>query len=104
MRDLAERVEVGVLEFDGADPSCDTGSAIYLPEVFASALDVSKLVLEESGFSVESGVVISAKNGQQLLIVAGVYPYSLALKEASLDSRFFEPEYPLDAYSEEPWG
>ena len=59
---------------------------------------VAKLLILESGIEVESGFELSAKTGEEIVVVAGVYPYSLALKGVSPLPHFFEPDYPLEQY------
>jgi hypothetical protein len=46
----------------------------------------------------ESGVVLSARDGGELVIVAGAFPYSLAILGIGEAPHHFEPEYPLNSY------
>jgi hypothetical protein len=59
--------------------------------------------MEESGTSAESGVVLSAAD-DQIVIVAGVFPYTLAVDGLLLAPHVFQPEYPMERYLRTPLG
>jgi len=102
MHDVAERIEVGVLHFEQVFALGPNEIIADLPSVFHGENVVSKLVIHESGTSAESGVVIKARNGDEIVAVAGVYPYSLAVRGALSIPHMFEPEYELDDYMRAP--
>jgi len=76
MHDVAERREVGVLSFAYNSEPPTEGKAVYVASAFERHISVYKLVIEESGTSAESGVVLEAAN-DQIVIVAGVFPSRL---------------------------
>jgi hypothetical protein len=102
MHDVAERIEVGVLHFEQVFAPRPNEIIADLPSAFQGENVVSKLVIHESGTSAESGVVIRASSGDEIVTVAGVYPYSLAVRGALSISHIFEPEYELDDYMRVP--
>jgi hypothetical protein len=102
MHDVAERIEVGVLQFEQVFTLGPNEVITDLPSVFHGENVVSKLVIHESGTSAESGVVIKASNGDEIVAVAGVYPYSLAVLGALSIPHMFEPQYELDDYMRVP--
>ena len=72
---------------------------IDVPDSFKRNVKTSKLVITDDGTTAESGIVLQASDGQEIIIVAGVYPYSLAISSVSFMPHGFEPKYPLDAYA-----
>lgn len=105
MHRIAERIEVGVLEFELAHSAVSRGAHfIDLPSSFASHFKVMKLTICEADVEAESGLVLVAADGKELIVVAGVYPYSLAVSDLPSIPQAFEPEYPLDRYTKVPLG
>ena len=103
MRDVAERREVGLLKFEYVSSPKDSETVVDLPSAFNGPIDVFKLVIHESGASVESGVVLKASDDSEIVVVAGVFPYCLALQGVLRSPYTFTPEYPLDQYSRIPF-
>jgi hypothetical protein len=68
---------------------------------FECEIEVSKLVIQESGTSGESGVILKG-GGNEIVIVAGAYPYSIAVSGVLSVPHIFEPEYPIDRYTRAP--
>jgi hypothetical protein len=101
MQDVAERTEVGVLNFEEVSAVRRDETVADLASAFQGEIAVSKLVIHESGANVESGVIFKAKN-DEIVIVAGVYPYSLAVRGVLSMPHIFEPEYPIDDYMRVP--
>lgn len=50
----------------------------------------------------ESGIVLKASDGSEVVVVAGAFPYFLALSGVLPAPYSFQPEYPLDQYSRIP--
>jgi hypothetical protein len=108
--DISERVEIGVLEFElVSEEKADTRPSperanrssfinIDLPTSFDGRDRATKLVISESGTTAESGFILTASNGTEIVIVSGVYPYSLAVKGIGSMPHGFEPEYDLECY------
>jgi hypothetical protein len=102
MIDVAERIEVGVLHFsDAFAPSAD-GSFAKIALTLGPHIAVSKLIIAESGAIVESGVILAADNGDEIVIVPNAFPCFLAVRGVPSVVPIFEPEYPLDRYSRVP--
>jgi hypothetical protein len=99
MHDLAERREVGVLQFGYVFAPEAQEIIIETSPIFHGELSVSKLIIEESGTESESGIILRAADGQELVIVAGVNPYSVAVSGVTFPGYTFEPEYKLEQYS-----
>jgi hypothetical protein len=99
MHDIAERTEVGVLEFTLTSRGSSDERTVALPNGMAGPLSTEKLVLHEAGITAESGIGLRSDKGDELIIVAGVYPYTLAIRGTSELPHIFEPEYPLETYA-----
>jgi hypothetical protein len=101
MHDVAERREVGALNFDRVRAPRPEETIADLPSAFHGEIVVSKLVIHESGTTAESGVILTGNN-DEIVIVAGAYPYSLAVRGVPSLPGIFNPEYPIDCYSRVP--
>jgi hypothetical protein len=99
MHDVAERREVGVLNFQRVPTPRPNETIVEAAAAFRGEIVVSKLIIVESGTSAESGVILKASTGDEIVIVAGVAPYSLAVRVAPSPPDLFNPEYPIDRYS-----
>jgi hypothetical protein len=103
MHDVAERREVGVLRFSHVLAPASNASLMEVAPTLDRELTVSKLLIEESGTSAESGVILTGDDGDEMIIVAGVKPYCLAISGLPSAPSKFEPEYPLDRYARVPF-
>jgi len=103
MHDVAERTEVGLLNFERVfEPQPNALTVDVLP-AFGLGVKVSKLIIHVSGTSAESGVILKVQTGEEMVIVAGTYPYSLAIQGLMLSHpNIFQPEYPLERYDRVP--
>jgi hypothetical protein len=103
MVDLAERLEVGVLHVDEATDECQPDKKIALPVELTGDLGVERLVFKVGGKEIDSGLVITAKDGAEIIIVSGVFPCTVEVKmtPASGIARF-EPEYEIERYERKP--
>jgi hypothetical protein len=99
MQDVAERREVGVLQFSRVYEAETQEIVIEAPLVFQENLSISKLAIEESGVQCESGIILQANSGDEIAIVTGVQPYSIAVRGVTWPEYNFEPEYPMEQYS-----
>jgi hypothetical protein len=104
MQDVAERREVGVLQFSRVLAAETQEMVIEASSVFSENLSVSKLAIEESGTESESGIILQASSGEEIVIVAGVTPYSIAVRGLTWPEYTFEPEYPMEQYSRIAFG
>jgi hypothetical protein len=99
MQDVAERREVGVLQFSRVNEIETQEIVIEVPSAFRENMTIFKLAVEESGVQCESGVILQANSGDEIIIVAGVKPYSIAVRGITWPAYTFEPEYPMEQYS-----
>lgn len=97
MHDISDRVEYGVLEFEPALGNGGGKTLMDLPDDLRLGSAVAKLVLTDDEVVCESGFVVRGGLGSELIVVAGAYPYTLAVSVAGLPGPF-EPEFPLDKY------
>lgn len=102
MHDVAERREVGVLQFEYVSSLKNNETTVDLPSAFSRQVTACKLVIKESGVSAESGVVLKGDEGAKIIIVASSNPYFLALSGILSTPHIFEPEYPIDRYERVP--
>jgi hypothetical protein len=102
MHDVAERRELGVLNFEAVSSPKPGESIEDVGAAFQGEIFVSKLTIHESGTSAESGVILKASNGDEIVIVAGAYPYLLAVRGVLPTLNIFHPEYPIDRYLRVP--
>jgi hypothetical protein len=98
MQDVAERREVGILQFSRVHEVEPQESVIEAPVAFRERLSVHKLIIRESGVECESGVVLQADTGEAITILAGVAPCSMAVQGVTWPGYIFQPEYPLEQY------
>jgi hypothetical protein len=102
MHDVTEMIEVGVLNFEQASSHRPDERIVDVASVFHNEIVVSKLIVHESGTSAESGLIFKASNGDEIVIVAGVCPYSLAVLGVPPMPHIFEPEYKIGHYLRVP--
>ena len=102
MHDIAERCEVGVLEFSKIGTGAHNEMKISLPESFRNHLNLTKMTIIERGTVAESGILLESHSKEEIVIVAGAYPHTLAIRISSLTVEptlpAFEPEYPMESY------
>jgi len=99
MHDVAERREIGVLCFTivsfAASPKEEL---IDISSAFNAQLKAYKLIIQESGSSAESGIVLKSGDSE-LLVAPSARPYSLAIRGVLTSMpHIFEPEYQIDRY------
>lgn len=99
MHDIGERLEVGVLEFDWVSEPNQGWQYAELPVACKNGATVSKLIVAEAGITADSGVALKLGDGTEIIIVAGAFPYSLAVCGLPSIPCLFDPEYPIDRYS-----
>jgi hypothetical protein len=100
MFDIAKWTEVGILEFDLVRSSQLTDGQIFeLPEKFEAPITATKLTIVESEVMAESGIILTGQNGSEIIVLAGVYPYTIAVQGIIDLPHVFEPEYPLVDYT-----
>lgn len=103
MHDIADRIEIGVLDFSLADSADADETFVDLPSSFSGPIQVSRLIIIEAGMTAESGVVLETSDGNRIVVTAGANPYTLAVKGVVDTPHVFEPEYPLNRYSPRPY-
>jgi hypothetical protein len=96
MHDVLPRLEVGVLNFELTSSPIPGEQAVDLKDRFMGALTMSKPIITESEVNADSGIVLTGKD--EIAIVAGAFPFTLAVKGVEFDSLACDPEYPWDEY------
>lgn len=103
MFDLEDRLEVGVLAFE-------VTNNINYDEIYINTerspnnhFSVARLEIICVGNIVESGMVLTRLDGSELVVVAGSFPYSLAIQGVGDDPNYFSPEYDMSEYTRVPW-
>jgi hypothetical protein len=99
MIDVAERSEVGCLEFSVAI-SPPGNLELPVADLFRHPFTVTKLIARIGAVEVESGLVFEGV-GEPVVVVAGAMPYSLAIAGLATGEPF-TPEFPLQDYTREP--
>lgn len=102
VREIAERMEVGVLCFTHLkSPSGDETMFSIDPE-FNRQVDAFKLVVHESGVKAESGILLKVKSGSEITITAAAFPFMIAVNGVVDRPHIFEPEYPMEDFERIP--
>lgn len=110
MHDVAERIEVGVLNFaatsrteqslpDGYWETAETFPA----KPFSGQFSISKLAVDESGYLCESGLVVTPNEGEDLFIVADAFPCHIAVLGLDGLNSNSRAEYNLSSYKRVDW-
>jgi hypothetical protein len=105
MHDIGVRKEIGVLEFDDAPVEpVECVDQLVLPASFLKGnLGASKLVATDNGITAESGLALRTDSGNEVIVVAGDYPFTLAVLVDGSCIDQFQPEYPMQSYRELPF-
>lgn len=98
MHDIGPQIEVGTLVFCSSTELTNGVVDLDLSDAPLNPLHVSRLRIEESDVQIDSGVIIECEDNRRVIIVAGAYPYSLAIDGLFSRSHVFEPEYPIEKY------
>lgn len=100
MIELSDRLEVGVLCVDEIDQGYLPDLKLQLPVEFTGHFNAERLVLENEHGKFESGISLSTKRGDELIIIPGAYPYTLEVRMTLvlMGPERFDPEYPLNEY------
>jgi hypothetical protein len=98
MHDMAERIEVGVLSITHVDAPFADEVLIEAPDAFRYGVTLTKLFLMVENTYVESGLSLHGRDGCEIVIVTGAFPYSLAISGVGEWPHLFEPEYPITLY------
>jgi hypothetical protein len=102
MHNIAERFEVGVLEFSTIPVSTYDEIKVILPGSFRGDLKLKKMIIVDSGIIAEAGVLFEGSDMAEIVVVAGADPYTLAVRLPPLVAApslpAFQPEYPIALY------
>jgi len=98
MYEIDERTEVGVLDFVPAKATANSELRIDLSVRCKGSVEPNKLIVVESGNAIESGIALRLGDGSEVLIVAGAFPCSLAVRGLDKTDAQFDSEYPLERY------
>jgi hypothetical protein len=100
MHDLADGIQVGVLQVEPVvHPLADEASA-DLPWSFRNGGSIAKLVIEQSGFRAESGLLLHSE-GHDIMIVSAAFPYHLCIGGVDTPPQEVTPEYSFIRYVHE---
>ena len=102
MRQIAERMEIGVLCFEHFKSQSGSEAMLPISPEFDRQVDAFKLVVQESGVTAESGILLRARNGSEIAIVAGAFPLTIAVRGVVEQPHIFEPEYPIEDFERLP--
>ena len=97
------RKEIGVLRFGLTHNKLPDEIVVNLPAILNSKPTFKKLVVKEDGVEAESGLSIQFEHDIKIVVVAGAFPHTLAIKGIVDEPNIFEPEYPNDRYCSIPF-
>ncbi|AJP58941.2 hypothetical protein UC34_22365 [Pandoraea vervacti] len=101
MHDTDERAEYGTLEFAPSNRRVADEAFVSLSCDLGAQPFVEMLVLKDGDVVCESGFTIRGGNGSALFVVAGVYPYTLAVRVTGYMGPF-DPAFPIERYERVP--
>ena len=101
MQDLADHIEVGVLKVEFVVQPQQDEASVDLPWSFRNGGSISKLVIEQSGFRAESGLLLRSGEGDEIVIVAAASPHHLYVGGAATPPQQVTAEYSLSRYLQE---
>src|SRR5262249_49349021 len=103
MHDVADRFEIGTLEFhrEASPPTSGPTERIGLPIGLRNISQINKLVVVEPTVEAESGLEVVGSSGETMIVTAGAYPCTLSIHWPGY-ARFDQPEYPLEQYRRSP--
>jgi len=103
MHDLYDREEVGVLKFSEALSAPSGERELSFDGGMVVVASISKCTAAEAGYGViDCGVVLHVTGRDDIVITAGNFPCSIAVKGIPGLTEEFDPEYPVDRYRCEP--
>lgn len=96
VHEIAERMEIGVLRFGHFKSPSGSEAMLPIAPEFNQQVDAFKLVVHESGVTAESGILLRARNGSEISIVAAAFPFMIAVSGVVQRPHIFEPGYPME--------
>jgi hypothetical protein len=99
--DVGASEEVGVLRFKELISSERAERYVPLGDEFRTVIDGTKLVASVNGVLASSGIVLRARGSKAIVIVAGVGPYTVALRAPGVTIEF-QPERDLEDFKDVP--
>jgi hypothetical protein len=102
VREIAERMEVGVLCFTHLKSPSGGETVFLIDPAFNREVDAFKLVVQESGVKAELGILLKAKSGSEITITAAAFPFMIAVNGVVERPHIFEPEYPMEDFERIP--
>lgn len=101
MHDLADGIQVGVLRIEPVVHPQPDEASVDLPWTFRNGGSTAKLVIEQSGFRAESGLLLHSE-GHDIMIVSAAFPYHLCVTGVETPPQEVTPEYSFSRYLHEP--
>lgn len=100
MHDLADGIQVGVLQVEPVVHPQPDEAFVDLPWTFRNGGSTAKLVIEQSGFRAESGLLLHSE-GHDIVIVSAAFPYHLYVGGVDAPPQEVTPEYSFSRYLHE---
>jgi hypothetical protein len=101
MHAFGDRIEVGILKVDFVVQPQPDEAAVDLPWSFRNGGSISRLVIEQSGFRAESGLLLRSGEGDEIVIVAAAFPHHLYVGGVAAPPQQVTAEYSLSRYLQE---
>jgi hypothetical protein len=100
MHDLADSIQVGVLQIEPVVHPLPDEASVDLPWSFRNGGSIAKLVIEQRGFRAESGLLLHSE-GHDIMIVSAAFPYHLCVGGVDTPPQEVTPEYSFSRYLHE---
>jgi hypothetical protein len=100
MHDLADGIQVGVLQVEPVVHPQPDEASVDLPWTFRNGGSTAKLVIEQGGFRAESGLLLHSE-GHDIMIVSAAFPYHLCIGGVDTPPQEVTPEYSFSRYLHE---
>lgn len=101
MHALGDQIEIGILKVDFVVQPQPDEAAVDLPWSFRNGGSISRLVIEQSGFRAESGLLLRSGEGDEIVIVAAAFPHHLYVGGVAAPPQQVTAEYSLNRYLQE---
>lgn len=99
MHDLANRTEAGILCIEQLVQADPKETSVDLPWQFKKGGSASKLIVRESGWQLESGLLFESPDGDEVSILPAAFPSYLCVQGIETPPQEVTSEYPLARYT-----
>jgi len=101
MHDLADGIEVGILNVELVLHPVPDETSVDLPWSFRNGGSISKLLIEQRVIRAESGLLLRSRDGDEIVILPATSPHRLYLAGVDTAALQAMPEYSLTRYLQE---